>query len=59
MARARGEESDEMHNAMGQRTPRPRAASTVFFSMDDDGDVFAAPPGADSRRACAAVGESG
>ena len=44
MARARGEESDEMNNAMGQKTPLPRAASTVYFSLDDDGDVLAARP---------------
>ena len=30
---------------MGQKTPSPRAASTVHFSMDDDdGDVLAARP---------------
>ena len=49
MARAREEESDEMNNAMGQKTP-PRAASTVYFSVDDDGDVLPArptPPGGD------------
>ena len=44
MARARGEERDEMHNAMGQTTPPPRAASTVYFSLFDDGDVLAARP---------------
>ena len=27
-----------------QKTPPPRAASTVHFSMDDDGDVLAARP---------------
>ena len=43
MARARGEES-EMHNAMGQTTPPPRAASTVCFSLFDDGDVLVARP---------------
>ena len=43
-AGARVEESDEMNNAMGQETPPPRAASTVFFRMNDDGDVLAARP---------------
>ena len=43
-ARTRGEERDELHNATGQKTPPPRAASTVYFSLDDDGDVLAAPP---------------
>ena len=43
MARARGEES-EMNNATGQMTPPPRAASTEYFWMDDDGDVLAAQP---------------
>ena len=43
MARARGEES-EMNNATGQKTPPPRAASTVYFTLDDDEDVFAARP---------------
>ena len=43
MARARGEES-EMNNATGQMTPPPRAASTEYFRMDDDGDVLAARP---------------
>ena len=33
-----------MNNAMGQKTPPPRAASTVYFSLDDDGDVLAARP---------------
>ena len=33
-----------MNNAMGQKTPLPRAASTVYFSMDDGGDVLAARP---------------
>ena len=33
-----------MNNAMSQKTPPPRAASTVYFSMDDDWDVFAALP---------------
>ena len=33
-----------MNNAMGQKTPPPRAASTVYFSMDDDGDVLPAQP---------------
>ena len=41
---ARQEERDEMHNATGQMTPPPRAASTVYFSLDDDGDVLAARP---------------
>ena len=44
MARARREESDEMNIAMGQTTPSPRAASTEYFRMDDDGDVLAARP---------------
>ena len=44
MARARGEEGDEMNNATGQKTPPPRAASTVYFRKDDDGDVLAARP---------------
>ena len=44
MARARGEERDELHNATGQKTSLPRAASTVYFSLDDDGDVLAARP---------------
>ena len=44
MARARGEES-EMNFATGQTTPPPRAASTVYFNLDDDvGDVLAARP---------------
>ena len=43
MARARGEES-EMNNAFGQKTPPPRAASTMYCRMDDDGDVLAAWP---------------
>ena len=43
MARTRGEES-EMNNATGQMTPPPRAASTEYFRMDDDGDVLAARP---------------
>ena len=43
MARARGEES-ELNNATGQKTPSPRAASTMYFSLDDDGDVLAARP---------------
>ena len=42
MARARGEERDELRNAAGQKTPPRRAASTVYFSLDDDGDVLAA-----------------
>ena len=42
-ARSREEES-ELINAMGQKTPLPRAASSVYFSMDDDGDVLAARP---------------
>ena len=45
MARASREESDEMNNAMGQKTLLPRGASTVYFSMDDDdGDLLAAQP---------------
>ena len=43
MARATGEES-EMNNATGQMTPPPRAASTVYCSLDDDGGVLAARP---------------
>ena len=44
MARARGEES-EMNFATGQMTPPPRAASTVYFNLDDDvGNVLAARP---------------
>ena len=43
MAKARGEES-EMNNAAGQMTPLPRAASTEYHRMDDDGDVLAAQP---------------
>ena len=43
MARARGEES-ELNNAVGQKTPPHRAASTVYFSLDDDEDVLAARP---------------
>ena len=43
MARAWEEES-EMHNAMGQMTPSPRAASTVHFNLFDEGDVLAARP---------------
>ena len=39
----RGEES-ELHNACGQRTLPPRAASTQHFTLDDDGDVLAARP---------------
>ena len=35
MARSRGEES-ELNIATGQKTPPPRAASTVYFSMDDE-----------------------
>ena len=38
------EESDELNNATGQKTPPPRAASTVFFTLDDNGDVLAARP---------------
>ena len=41
MARSREEES-EMHN--GQTTLLSRAASTMYFSLDDDGDVLAAWP---------------
>ena len=43
MARSRGEES-ELNNATGQKTPPPRATSTVYFSLDDNGDVLAARP---------------
>ena len=43
MARSREEES-ELNNATGQKTPPPRVASTVCFSLDDDGDVLAARP---------------
>ena len=43
MARTRREES-EMNNARGKKTLPPRAASTVYFSMDDDGDVLAGGP---------------
>ena len=43
MARSRGEES-ELNNATGQKTPPPRATSTVYFSLDDHGDALAARP---------------
>ena len=43
MARTRGEES-EMNNATGPTTPEPRAASTEYYRLDDDGDVLAARP---------------
>ena len=43
MARAGGEES-EMNTATGQKTPLPRAASTVHFDLFDEGDVLAARP---------------
>ena len=43
MARSRGEES-EMNNAFDQKTPPPRAASTMNHRMDDDGDVLTARP---------------
>ena len=43
MARAGGEER-EMNTATGQKTLLPRAASTVHFSLFDDGDVLAARP---------------
>ena len=33
-----------MNNAFGQKTPPPRAASTVHFDLFDDGDVLAARP---------------
>ena len=33
-----------MNNATGQTTPLPSAASTQYFSLDDDGDVLAARP---------------
>ena len=39
-----GEEESEMNNATGQMTPPPRAASTEYCRMDDDGDVLAARP---------------
>ena len=44
MARARGEERDELNDATDQKTPPPRAASTVYFCLGDDGDVLAARP---------------
>ena len=40
---ARAKES-EMHYATGQMTPPPRAASTEYYRLDDDGDVLAARP---------------
>ena len=43
IARAREEESDEMNNAFGQKTLLSRAASTMYYRMDD-GDVLAARP---------------
>ena len=43
-ARRRREEESEMNNVMGRRLLTPTAASTVCFSMDDDGDVLAAQP---------------
>ena len=33
-----------MNNAFGQKTPPPRAASTVHFDLFDEGDVLAARP---------------
>ena len=33
-----------MNHAMGQKTPPSRAASSVYFTLDDDGDVLAARP---------------
>ena len=33
-----------MHDATGQMTPLPRAASTVHFNLFDEGDVLAARP---------------
>ena len=42
-ARSRREES-EFNNAFGQKTPPPRAASTMYYRLDDDGDVLAARP---------------
>ena len=39
----KGEES-ELNNAMGQKIPPPRAAGTVYFSMEHDRDVLAARP---------------
>ena len=32
----------ELNIATGQKTPPPRAASTMYYRMDDDGDVLAA-----------------
>ena len=43
MSRSREEES-ELNNATGQKTPPPMVASTVYLSLDDDGDVLAAWP---------------
>ena len=36
--------SDELNDATGQKTSLLWAASTVYFSLDDDGDVLAAQP---------------
>ena len=33
MARARGEETDEMNNAMGQMTPLPSTAAAEFYPL--------------------------
>ena len=33
-----------MNNAMCQKSPPPRAASTEYFTLDDDGDVLVARP---------------
>ena len=38
------EEESELNNATGQKTPPPRVVSTVYFTLDDDGDVLAARP---------------
>ena len=42
-AMSRGEES-EMNNAFDQKTHPSRAASTMYYRMDDDGGVLAARP---------------
>ena len=38
-ARARREDRDEMNFAVGLTTPSPEAASTMYYRMDDDGEV--------------------
>ena len=43
MARTEGGARDELHGHAPEDAP-PRAASTVYFSLDDDGDVLAARP---------------